>query len=128
MPALNENVASTAMSSQPTKDESLAAVPVPSSDVAVQLTGEGLVRLSYPLRFHPWLGRLLPRRVAAGARRTIELDGMGSFVWSHIDGRRSVAGLAELVVGRYACLPVEAETAVAEFLRQLGRRGIIGLR
>ena len=116
------------MSSQPTKDESLAAVPVPSGDVAVQLTEEGLVRLGYPVRLHPWLARMLPRNAVAGARRTIELDGMGSFVWTHIDGERTVAGLAELVVGRYACLPVEAEAAVAEFLRQLGRRGIIGLR
>ncbi len=115
-------------SPQLTKDEALAAVPMPSGDVAVQLTGGGLVRLSYPVRLPPWLVRLLPRKAAAATRRTVELDGMGSFVWSHIDGKRSVAGLAELVVARYACLPVEAENAVAEFLRQLGRRGIIGIR
>jgi hypothetical protein len=111
-----------------TKLEALAAVPVASGDVAVQLTGEGLVRLSYPVRLNPWLRRLLPRVAAAGTRRTVELDGMGSFVWSHIDGNRTVGGLADLVAGHYACLPVEAELAVAEFLRQLGRRGIIGMR
>ena len=103
-------------------------MPVPSREVVVQLTAEGLVRLSYPVRFHPWLARLLPRQAAGVARRTIELDSMGSFVWNHIDGNRSVSDLAELVTGRYACLPVEAENAVADFLRQLGRRGIIGMR
>lgn len=92
------------------------------------LTVEGLVRLSYPIRFHPWLTRLVPRQAVAAARRTIELDGMGSFVWNHIDGNRSVRALAELVAERYACMPVEAENAVADFLRQLGRRGIIGMR
>lgn len=115
-------------SPQLTKNEALAAVPVPSREVQALLTAEGMVRLSYPIRLRPWLARLMPRQAAAVARRTIELDGMGSFVWNHIDGSRSVRGLAELVAARYACLPVEAENAVADFLRQLGRRGIIGMR
>lgn len=115
-------------SPQLSKNEAFAAVPVPSRELKVLLTAEGLVRLSYPIRLHPWLARLVPRQAAAVARRTIELDGMGSFVWNHIDGDRSVRGLADLVTERYACLPVEAENAVADFLRQLGRRGIIGMR
>jgi hypothetical protein len=115
-------------SPQLSKNEALAAVPVPSREVRVLLTAEGLVRLSYPIRLRPWLARLVPRQAAAAARRTIELDGMGSFVWSHIDGNRSVRSLAELVTERYSCLPVEAENAVADFLRQLGRRGIVGMR
>ena len=110
------------------KDEALAARPVVNEAVRViAAVGEGPVRLEYPLVLPRWLGRLLPAGRIARLRRTLELDAMGTFVWNHIDGQRSVRQLAELVAERYRCLPREAEESVAIFIRELGRRNILGL-
>lgn len=111
----------------PTKHEALSAVPVLSVDIRLQITTQGLVRISYPIRLQPWLTRLLPRTLSL-PMRTLELDDMGSFVWKHIDGNNSVHKLAEVVADHYQCHPSEAKHAVAAFIRQLGQRGIVGLR
>jgi len=113
--------------SPPSKDEALAARPMVHGAVRVVAAAEGMVRLEYPLVLPGWLGRFLPAATTAGLRRTLELDAMGTFVWNHIDGQRSVRQLALLVAERYRCLPREAEESVAIFIRELGRRRIIGL-
>jgi hypothetical protein len=110
------------------KDEALAARPVVNGVVGAVAGDSGLIRLSYPPPLPGWFFRLLPLTRVKALRRTLELDAMGTFVWEHIDGQRSVRQLAELVIERYRCLPREAEDGVAAFVRELGRRGIIGLR
>ena len=108
------------------KDAALHAVPVLSADIRLQTNPQGLVRISYPIHLKSWLARLLPEKISL-PMRTLELDSMGTFVWSHIDGNSSVQKLAEIVTNHYKCHPSEAEHAVATFIRQLGRRGILGL-
>ena len=110
--------------------ESLALVPVASRDVAATETPGGLVRLSLPVAVRPVLSGLARRlglwdgRVL---RKTVELDALGSAVWRAIDGRRCVAAIAADLARAYRLDPSEAELAVAQFLRQLGRRGAIGV-
>jgi hypothetical protein len=101
-----------------------------SRDVVVDETAEGLVRLSVPVAVRPalagwarrlglWDGRVL--------RKTVELDAMGSAVWRAIDGRHSVRDIAADLASRYHLDAREAELAVAQFLRQLGRRGAVAV-
>lgn len=108
----------------------MAMVPVVNRDVGVVTGQDGLVRLSLPVAVRPalagwarrlglWDGRVL--------RRTVELDAMGSAVWALFDGRRTVGDVAACLAERYRLEGREAELAVAAFLRQLGRRGAIGL-
>jgi hypothetical protein len=82
--------------------------------VAVRPALAGLAR-----RLGVWDGRVL--------RKTVELDAMGSTVWRLIDGRRAAGGIAAALAERYGLDAREAELAVAEFLRLLGRRGAIGV-
>jgi hypothetical protein len=109
------------------QDEAFSAIPVANTAIRVQTTEQGYVRISYPIHLNRWLARLLPRG-ASLPLRTLELDGIGSFVWQHIDGRSSVQHLAERVAERYALQLPEARQAVAAFIRQLGRRGIVVLQ
>jgi hypothetical protein len=95
--------------------------------ISASLTEQGLVRIAHPATVRPWIRRLLPASVRL-PMRTLELDAMGSFVWNLMDGSTSVGDMARQVAGHYACLPAEAEQAVALFVRQLGQRGIIALR
>jgi len=108
----------------------MAMVPVKNRDLAEETTAEGLVRLSLPVAVRPalagwvrrlglWDGRVL--------RRTVELDILGSAVWRLLDGRRTAGEVAAALADRYRLAPREAELAVAEFLRLLGRRGAIGV-
>lgn len=90
-------------------------------------TESGLVRISYPATLKPWLARLLPAKFAH-PERTLELDAMGSKVWSLIDGHATVREIACQIAAHYSCQTVEMEQAVATFVRKLGHRGIIGLR
>jgi hypothetical protein len=108
------------------KTEALEAVPVPLPEVRSSTSESGLVRLSYPAALKPWLARLLPASLSR-PQRTLELDAMGSRVWSMIDGQATVRDIARQVASHYACHPAEAEQAVALFVRQLGQRGILGL-
>ena len=106
-------------------------VPVKNRAVEETPLPDGLVRLAYPLAIKPWFGRL------AGAvglwderpmTKQVELDEMGTFVWSHIDGRRSVREIAEAFTREYEVQPREAELSVTAFIKTIGQRGIIGLK
>jgi hypothetical protein len=109
------------------KADALSAVPVPMPGIRGTVSDKGLVRISHPATLKPWLARLLPASVTL-PMRTLELDAMGTFVWNHIDGTATVDDLAHQVAEHYSCLPAEAQQAVAMFIRQLGQRGILGLR
>jgi hypothetical protein len=113
-----------------TRREAMALSPVKSRDVLADEAPSGCVRLSLPVavrpalaglarRFGLWDGRVL--------RKTVELDAMGSAVWRLIDGRRSLGQIAAALAERFGLDAREAELAVAEFLRQLGRRGAIAM-
>lgn len=109
------------------RTDALQAIPVPVPGIRVAVTPDGLVRITHPAALRPWLKRLLPVTLSA-PMRTLELDAMGTYVWNLMDGRTTAADLARSVAERYACLPAEAEQAVAMFLKQLGQRGIIALK
>lgn len=48
---------------------------------------------------------------------------------AHIAAKMHFTGyIPRQIAGHYACYPAEAEQAVAHFVRQLGQRGILGLR
>lgn len=112
-----------------TRDEALALAPVASRDVQASETAGGLIRLSVPVAVRPALAgwaRRLGVWDGEVLRKTVELDVIGSFVWRMIDGRTTVGEIAAALAARYRLDADEARLAVAEFLRQLGRRGAVG--
>ena len=110
------------------RDEALALAPVPNSDVQASETAGGLVQLSVPVSVRPALAGLA-RRLGAWdgrvLRKTVELDAVGTFVWRMINGRTTVGEIGAALAARYQLNADEARLAVAEFLRQLGRRGAV---
>jgi len=113
------------------RQEALACVPVKRPGVEESRVGDGLVLLAYPMPISPWVvrtARLLGRAAATHQIKKTELDQLGSAVWGLIDGRRSVGRISKMFAGEHKLLNREAEVAVTRFIRELGRRGIIGLQ
>ncbi|NMC48410.1 MAG: PqqD family protein [Desulfovibrio sp.] len=114
-----------------TRERSLAFVPVRNVAVREEKTADGLVRLGYPVTVRPAFAGMLKRVGLWDGRpslKTLELDAMGSATWALVDGRASVGEVAAAFAARYSLGSREAEVAVASFLRELGRRGLIGFQ
>ena len=111
--------------------ESLAYRPVKSLEVSEEKLDSGEVVLTYPLTLRPWLLSLATRlglRSGENLSRKLQLDEMGSLTWSLLDGKRAVHDLVDFVCRRYKLNRREAEVAMTEFLRDLGKRGLIGFQ
>ncbi|WP_243312168.1 PqqD family protein [Fundidesulfovibrio agrisoli] len=99
--------------------------------VREERTEQGFARLIYLSAYKPWfagVARRLGMWDGKPLERKLELDELGTFCWELIDGRNSVRDVAARLAGHYGLPGREAELAVAGFLRELGRRGIVGLR
>jgi hypothetical protein len=110
-----------AMACRPVRNPEVIEEPAPS--------GQGL-RLRYPLRSRPWAARMARWFGAEDSvvTKRLDLDAMGAAVWRRIDGKTPVRRIAEILAETYRLHPREAETATAQFLRDLGRRGLVGLK
>jgi Coenzyme PQQ synthesis protein D (PqqD) len=111
--------------------EALTLTPVKNSRITQERLpgGEVLICYTAPLRPLPEaLMRYLGRGRSRTVRRRLQLDTLGSEVWGLIDGRRSVSRLIELFAQTHKVSAQEAEIAVTQFIRSLGRRGLIGLK
>ena len=60
------------------------------------------------------------------ATKQIALDEVGSYVVRLCDGTNTVEGIIASLSGKYQLGRREAEVSMLSFLRQLGKRGIIG--
>ena len=92
-------------------------------------TGE--VLLEYPLTVRPWLAavaRRLGRSHEIVQTKKLQLDAMGTAVWDLVDGNRSVRRIVEIFAETHRLDNREAEVSVTGFIRELGQRGLLGLR
>ena len=114
-----------------TRLEAFAYCPVKNREVLAEELEGGKMVLTYPLVIRPWLAGIT-RRLGLQSRepltRRLQLDEMGSLTWSLLDGKRSVEDVVDLLCRRYKLNRREAEVATTGFLRELGKRGLIGFR
>ncbi|WP_051272204.1 PqqD family protein [Fundidesulfovibrio putealis] len=116
---------------QLSREHSLSMRPARSKLVKEDVVDGGFTRLTYLSAYKPWFAGLARRVGAWDGRpleRKLELDELGSFCWDLIDGDRTVHEMARILAERFGLPAREAELAVAAFLRELGKRGIIGVR
>jgi hypothetical protein len=111
--------------------EALQCVPMKNRSVREDRLENGDVVLEYPLAVRPWIQRLERRlgRVETGPTyRRLQLDELGTRTWDLMDNVRTVGQIARAFAVGFQLEQKEAEAAVSRFVRELGRRGIIGLR
>ena len=114
-----------------TRTEAFACCPVKNREVLEEEVEGGAVVLTYPLVIRPWLAAVAERlglRSREPLTRRLQLDEMGSLTWSLLDGKRTVKDVVDFLCRRYKLNRREAEVATTGFLRELGKRGLVGLR
>ena len=119
------------MSEPSTRAEAFAHYPVKNREVLEEELEGGEMVLTYPLVIRPWLAAVA-QRLGLQSRepltRRLQLDEMGSLTWSLLDGKRTVHDVVDSLCRRYKLNRREAEVAATGFLRELGKRGLIGLQ
>lgn len=110
-----------------TREQSLEAIPVRNAAVTFERDEDGLYTIHIPLRNTWWvkgLSRIFP---LPSEGKKISLDEMGSTVLDMCDGETTVKEMIAQTAARFKLTRKEAEISLMAFLRELGKKGIIGL-
>lgn len=114
------------------RSEALARKPVKSRHVTETRLETGEVLLEYPLAVRP-LVAAVARRLGKSQEdlvqiKKLQLDTLGTSVWDLVDGKCSVRRIIQIFAETHRLDKKEAEVSVTQFIRELGQRGLLGLR
>jgi hypothetical protein len=113
------------VSSPLTREQALEARPVRNPSLKWRLNEEDGVEIIVPRRSDR-LGRVLGYVFYVPTSRPVVLDEVGSRVWHLCDGERTVAEIVQMMCDEYKLGKREVEVSLTEYLRTLGKRGMIG--
>lgn len=115
----------------PKRSEALDCIPIKNDEIEESRLESGELLLCYPMIIRPWLAGLF-KRLGGNSERTVikklQLDTLGAEVWELIDDDARVRDVIRRFASNHRLTQREAEVAVTRFLRELGKRGLIGLR
>ena len=113
------------------RTDALCCIPVRNPMVLENRLDSGEMLLSYPQTLKPWFAGFL-RRIKKESElrqmRKLQLDILGTGVWELVDGKSTVMEIIDSFAGHHQLYHKEAEISVIQFLRELGRRGIVGMK
>jgi hypothetical protein len=115
----------------PARGEALACRPVRNANIIEEHLSDGRIQLSYPTTLKPWFGNWAQRLGKWDGRpmtKKLELDEMGALAWSMINGESTVQDIVRAFSREYGLQSREAELSVTTFIKELGLRGLVGLR
>ncbi|MEI6262960.1 MAG: PqqD family protein [Deltaproteobacteria bacterium] len=116
---------------QLSRTDALCCIPIRNPMVVESRMDSGEMLLSYTETLKPWFAGILRRlKKASEIRRTrkLQLDILGAGVWDLVDGKSTVMEIIDSFAGIHQLYHKEAEVSVIQFLRELGRRGIVGMK
>lgn len=111
--------------------EALDRIPVKNIQITEARLETGEIVIRYPVTMRPFFAGVVKRFGGPEVQiqmKKLQLDELGTSVWDMIDGKFSVRQLVERFAKTHQLEAREAEVSVAQFMRELGRRGLIGLR
>lgn len=108
-----------------TREQAFEARPVRNPSLKWRLNDEDNVEVIIPRRGDR-VGRALGFLFYVPESRPLVLDEVGSRVWQLCDGERTVEEVVETLRDEYKLDRREVEVSLTEYLRTLGKRGMIG--
>ena len=116
---------------QHSRVEALQYVPVKNKEITADRLESGDVVIAYSVGMRPLVASLV-KRLGGPQDKTeikkLQLDELGTATWDLIDGQRSVQKIIKAFAVKYQLPAREAEISITQFLKELGKRGLIGLR
>ena len=115
----------------PNRNEALECIPIKNDNIEESRQDNGELLLIYPIIIRPWLAGLFRKRGGKNERtidKKLQLDALGAEVWGLMDGHTTVHEIIKRFALNHQIPQREAEAAVTRFLRDLGKRGLIGLQ
>lgn len=111
---------------QLTREQVIHSRPLRNSLLEWTTTADGRVVITIPRR-EDWLGKMVALLFHVPKTRQLVLDDeVGSSVWQICDGEHTIKDIVDFLCKTYKLTRKEAEVSATEFLRQLGRRRLIG--
>ena len=114
-----------------TREQALACIPVHNNVISWEKDEENLITIHYTLPLKPLFysiyKRFIPDKTSEPIRK-LQLDELGSKVWAMIDGKQTTADIIKSFSGDQNISLQDGEQAVTMFFRELGKRGLIGLK
>ena len=107
------------------RDQALAARPIRPPALKWTELDSGEVRSVLPRRKDA-AGKLLSVLFYIPKSRPVNLDVVGSRVWSLCDGEHTVEDMVEALTEEHKLHRREAEVSLTEFLKMLGKRNMVG--
>ena len=112
--------------------QALGHKPVKSRHISETRLETGEVVLEYPLTVRPLIAAVAKRlgrsQDLVQQTKKLQLDVLGTSVWDLVDDKRSVGRMIQIFAETHRLENREAEVAVTRFIRELGKRGLLGLR
>jgi hypothetical protein len=111
--------------------EALDRIPVKNRQISENRLETGEVVICYPVIMRPFFAGLAKRfggQEAQTQMKKLQLDDLGTSVWNLMDGNRSIRQLVKMFAEAHRLETREAEVSVTQFMRELGRRGLIAMK
>lgn len=110
-----------------TREQSLRCVPIKNQLVEEARGDSGEVTLYLPRRDVWWVNALAKVFYIPKRGRGVVLDELGTRVWDMLDGQATVKQVIEQFASRYRLSKREAELSIVAHLKNLAKRGLIGI-
>ena len=107
------------------RERILNALPLRNQLIKWDIDDKEEVSLVIPQQQKLWI-RIASKIFSLPDKRVIVLDDVGSYVWRLCDGKNSISQIVKHLSKQYRMTRKEAETSLFTFMRQLGKRNIIG--
>ncbi len=106
------------------RDQAMRALPVRNPGLKWVANDEGYAAVTLPRR-NDLTGKALAWMFFVPESKPVILDEVGTFVWKLCDGEHSLSEIATLLCKEYKEGRKEMETSLVEYMKLLGKRGMI---
>ena len=110
---------------QISREQAMRALPVRNPSLEWRENEDGGIVVTLPRRAD-LTGKLLAWVFFVPESKPISLDDVGTFVWTRCDGERSLRDIVTELCSEYKMGRRETELSLIEYMKMLGKRGMVG--
>lgn len=107
------------------RDDILDAIPLRNATIKWEQDDAGEVSIVIPQKDKLWV-KIVTKVFMVPEKRVVVLDEIGSYVWLQCDGENTIRDIMNSLTGKYRLTRKEAEVSLITYMRNLGKRGMLG--